>query len=225
MMSEADRFAGSFAPPASPAAQHHAPVLRSGLPPWAMIAISLTIALVVLGILETVAIPLFVGQREAAVAAATTVSLPTQIAGLTPTADATLGQELHGLFESLPACSCFGLPEATVYVDAGRTHVLTVGAARMTRTFHSDDRANFVRGFWSSVQSSAAGPSVGRPREQDPGKLGGVLSCAQLMEPLSGEICIAVDAGALFVTEDTYLGTEVDRDLPTTARESVVHRR
>jgi hypothetical protein len=207
-----------YGPPAYPAPP------RSGLPVWAIVAICVPVAFVMLGILAAIAIPVFLNQRDKAVAAATSVSLPDEIAGLSPSGEATLRDQLEGMENSLPRCGCFGRPQATVYIDPGRTHALTVGAARVTTVFHSADQASFVRGFWDSVQSSPAGANVGEPQEQDAGKLGGILSCAALTGRLTGEICVAVDAGSFFFTSDVYQGGAVDRSLPRTAREAVVHR-
>jgi hypothetical protein len=207
----------TYGPPSYPAAP------RRGLPVWAIVAICVPAALVVLGILAAVAVPVFLNQRDKAVAAATTVAMPPQINGMATSANASVRAQVQDLFSKMPACTCFDPPVSSVYVDTGSSHVVVVGAAKVNNRFSADNRADFVRGFWSSARSSS-GAQVGAVTDQDAGSLGGSLSCAPLLGGATGQICVAVDAGSYFFVVDIYRVGKVDPGLPVIAREAIVHR-
>lgn len=203
--------------------QPYQPAQRSGLPVWAIVAICVPVVLVVLAIVASIAIPVFLTQRDKAVAAATTVSIPDQLNGMSTSANADLRAQVQGLFSSMPSCTCFDPPVTSIYTDAGNTHAVVVGAAKVNSRFSADARATFVRNFWQSVRSSS-GAQVGEARDEDAGKLGGTMSCASLAGGATGQICVAVDAGSFFFIADTYQGGAVDPAVPGIAREALVHR-
>jgi hypothetical protein len=204
--------------------QSYPPVRRPGRPPWAIVAICVPAVLVSFAILAAVAIPTFLNQRDKAIAAETTVAMPVELVGLPPSPDTAARQRLQGQLENLKHCGCLSLPVAEVYADAGQTHTLFIAAATLTAPFHSDDRAEFVRGFWHASRSAAGNAAVGEPQDRDPGKLGGTLSCAPLIGDVSGVTCVAIDAGSVVVLTDIQPGSLVSSALPTRAREAVVHR-
>ena len=195
----------------------------SGLPTWAIVAICVPVGFVILAVLAAIAVPVFVNQRDKAVVAATTVSTPAQISGMSASTNATFQAQLQSAFSNVPACTCFDPPVSSIYTDAGSTHVVVAVAGKVNSRFSADDRADFITGFWESARSSAGG-HVGEATEQDAGTLGGTMSCAPIAGGATGQICVAVDAGSFFFVVDTYRGGTVDPGMPVTAREAFVHR-
>jgi type II secretory pathway pseudopilin PulG len=212
----------AFGAPAFGQAPYPAP-RRRGLPVWAIVAISVPAALVVLGILAAVAIPVFLNQRDKATVAATSVSMPTQINAMSTSTNAALRAQVQNLFSSIPGCTCFDPPVSSILTDSSNTHAIIVGAAKVNTRFNADDRAEFVRSFWVSARGSA-GAAIGEATNRDTGRLGGTMSCAPLAGGAIGQVCVAVDAGSFFFVVDTYRSGTVDPELPVAAREAIVHR-
>jgi hypothetical protein len=209
----------AYPPPYQPA--------KHGLPGWGIALIACAAGLVVVLIVAAVAIPVFLGQRDKATAAATTISVPPGIGELTQT---PMTPEMQAQAQAWRQSMARWLPDpqAAIFVDAPGSHRLVVLAGKMSTVLHQDDQTEVVRGFWHGAEEGLAGQAVlGVPAERSPGELGGTMSCASFNPAgVTGEICIAVDPGSMVVTVDIQdgAGATTDPNLFTAVREAVVHR-
>jgi hypothetical protein len=215
---------GAAAPPPFPYAQPHAAPARGGLPGWAIALICAGAGGLLLMIAAAVAIPVFLHQRDAAVARATTLSPAARVGGLTRSTDARMQQDIEPMTAALSACGCFQSYVTSGYVVPDRTHVLIVIGARFLRPADEQTRESFQRSFWGGGKSDVA--TLGPERDLDPGRLGGTLRCAAMSTGrAAGQLCVSVDAGAVVVMLDMGRpGQQPDLDLIVTARESMEHR-
>jgi hypothetical protein len=179
---------------------------------------------VVLMIVAAVAIPVFLHQRDASVAKATTLSPAAQVGGLTRSTDLRMQQDLAPMTAVLSACGCFQPPVTSGYVVPDRTHLLVVLGAKFIQPADDQTRKNFQRRFWGEGKTSVA--RLGPARNVDPGRLGGTLRCAAMSTGrAAGQLCVSVDAGAVVVILDLGSpGDQPDPALIVTARESMEHR-
>ncbi|MGZ4638799.1 MAG: hypothetical protein ACXV2J_07045 [Actinomycetes bacterium] len=225
-LSPAQSFAPAGLPLGAPAA-YRAPASRSGLPTWAIVVICAVGGLFVLGVVAAVALPAFLAQREKAAAAATVVAVPASIGGLSQAgATAAQRQEFQTWMSSFSRA--MSAPQGAVFGDGTPDHSLVVLAGRFGRVLHSRDRDAFVQGFWNSASHGSAG-ALGTPRDVSPGHLGGRLSCAEMTGTGTGpsgrgQMCVAIDAGALVVSIETQTGHTPSPEFARTVREAVVHR-
>lgn len=217
----APAYPATYQPPPYP------PAPGRGLPGWAIALIACAAGLVVVLIVAAIAIPVFLDQREKASAAATTVRMPATVAGLTQT---PLTPQLRDQAQALRDSVAVGMPDpkVSVFTDSADSHRLVVMAGKVSTVLRDREQAAAVRGFWQGVQRSLGGQTtLGTPAERPAGTLGGTLSCAAFNPAgVTGEICVAVDPGAMLVTIDILKGegAAIDPTLPTTVREAVVKR-
>jgi hypothetical protein len=215
---------GGVPPAPGPYVHPYAPPTRGGLPGWAIALICAGGGLVMLMIVAAVVIPVFLHQRDAAVAKATTLSPAAQVGGLTQYTDPRMQQVTDQMTVGLSACGCFGPAVTSSYQVPDRTHQLVVIGAKFTRPAGSQVRESFQRGFWNGAHSSM--PTLGPASDKDPGRLGGTLRCAPVSSGgAAGQLCASVDAGAVVIlVEMDSTGHQPDPDLIVTARESMEHR-
>lgn len=167
-------------------------------------------ALVIVGILAAIAIPVFLNQRAKAEAAAVHVSMPESAAGL---------ERLHGevadrVEQELMQPGTPGTHYAAVYGTGGRM-VAAIGIS--THVMRPGDRDAFLRG----AKSGTSFGFVGSFARVDAGKLGGDFECASAGP--TGVICLFTDPGAygvVTVNRDYSAGVTLARQL----RESVERR-
>jgi hypothetical protein len=204
---------------------------RGGLPGWAIALICAVAGVLLILIAAAVAIPVFLHQRDAAVAKATTLSPADQVSGMTQSTDPRMQQATDPMTSALSGCGCFQPAVTSSYQDPDRTHVLIVIGARFLRPADDLTRESFQRNFWKGASASAAGPNaagttLGPVRDMDPGRLGGTLHCAAMSTGgAAGQVCLSVDAGAVVTVLDLVRADlQQDPDLIVTARESIEHR-
>jgi hypothetical protein len=204
---------------------------RGGLPGWAIALICAVAGALLILIAAAVAIPVFLHQRDAAVAKATTLSPADQVSGMAQSTDPGMQQATNTMASALSGCGCFQPAVTSSYLAPDRTPVLIVSGAKFRRAADGATREGFDRSFWKGASSSAAGPNaagttLGPVRDLDPGHLGGTLRCAAISTGGStGLMGLSVDAGAVVAVIDLVrAGHEQDPDLIVTARESLEHR-
>jgi hypothetical protein len=213
--------AGNVPPGPLPYLHPYAAPARGGLPGWAIALICTAGGGLLIMIVAAVAIPVFLHERDTAVARATTLSPAAQVAGMTRSTDPRLQQMTDQMSAGLPACGCFRPAVTATYQDPDRTRVLVVIGAMFTGPV---DREGYLRGFWHGAHSSM--PTLGPESGRDPGRLGGTLSCAALSTGGAyGQLCVSMDAGALVILVDlAKVDHHLDPALMVTARESMEHR-
>jgi hypothetical protein len=214
-----------YVPPApAPFLHPYAAPARGGLPGWAIALICAGGGVLLILIAAAVAIPVFLHQRDAAVAKATTLSPAAEVAGMTRSTDPRMQQDIDPMTAGMSACGCFQPPVTSGYVVPDRTHVLIVLGAKFVRPADDQTRESFQRSFWGEGSSTVA--TLGPVRDVDPGRLGGTLRCAAMSTGrAAGQLCVSVDAGAVVVVLD--LGRpdhQPDPALIIAARESIEHR-
>jgi hypothetical protein len=175
-------------------------------------------------IAAAVAIPVFLHQRDAAVARATTVSPAARVGALTQYTDPRMQEVTAQMTAGLSACGCFQPAATSSYQVPDRTHQLVVIGAKFTRPAGSQTRDSFQRGFWNGAHANM--PTLGPVSDRDPGRLGGTLRCASVSTGgAAGQLCASVDAGAVVIlVEMARTGDQPDPGLIVTARESMEHR-
>ena len=179
---------------------------------WPMIVLVVAGSLVALLVLLAVAIPVFLNQREAALASRTSVSVPSSVAGLPLATTPAAKQAEAGLVSMMP--TSLGLTMAGLYTNGMSSVVVLAGAHRMTRTMQA--------GFLAGVESDARADGA-RMHDVAPGPLGGTMRCyAQPKQELTE--CAFTDAGSYGVV--AVVGLTVDHEVTArAAREAFVHRR
>jgi type II secretory pathway pseudopilin PulG len=166
--------------------------------------------LVIVGILAAVAIPVFLNQRAKAQAAATTISLPAQMLGLTQLHDAR-SLQMEQQLRQQP-----GQPHVGVY---GMQGSLRAAVTISKRAMSPADRRSFLAGAESEDVPNAGSLSWS---DVGPGRLGGVMQCATATK-LPFSICVFADAGAFGTI--TLFGPYTGRaDVALALRESIEHR-
>ena len=199
-----------------------APAAIPGWPPYTgssmsgglKVLIGLGIAVgsfVLVGILAAIAIPVFLNQRAKSVAAATTVSIPTQVVGLTRLSDAR-SLELEQQLKNQP-----GQPEAGVYGVQGSVR------AAVTVSRHAMSTVD-INSFLSGAESNFQNKGLGAVSFADvnAGHLGGVMRCATVTLP-HVTVCMFADHGA-YGTVILYGPAAGQSGTARSVREAVEHR-
>jgi hypothetical protein len=109
-----------YGPPPAYGQPPYPPVQRSGLPVWAIVAICVPAALVVLGILAAIAIPVFLNQRSKPV-------MPASIRGVPRSTDTNLTDTATQIRDRMSRENPHSLTDAASYGTAKSGYVL-VGA-------------------------------------------------------------------------------------------------
>jgi hypothetical protein len=153
-------------------------------------------ALVIVGILAAVAIPVFLSQRAKSEAAHITVSLPTQAAGyprLTGSADVQIQQLVADVPHEM------GTPQGAIY-GTGNTPrvVIIVGAHPMTTAVQKSYLGGVARSEQSSGLTQTAVPA---------GSLGGQMQCGVSADRTRTD-CAFADAGAYGVIDVAGSGAD-----------------
>lgn len=215
-----------YPPPAAPG-WHHQPAAPGWNPQWAVtdgagsglarVLLWLAVAvgaIVVLGVLAAVAIPVFLDQRATGEAGRTSVSAPATVAGWSRLTDpASLALEKQLVSVSTP-----GVHVAGVYGTDGRPHAF-FGASHAAMSFR--DRRDFLAGAEAGAQRSpeTAGAVFS---DSDPGRLGGTMRCATLVRT-EATVCFFADAGAYGMVTVFAVG-EQGQGHVRTLREAVERR-
>jgi hypothetical protein len=166
-------------------------------------------ALVLLGILAAIAIPVFLNERSKAEASHTTISVPAQVLGMPQLTDRVTAAQIERL-RTMPGA---GLQFAGAYGD-GRITVV-VGAAKSALGFDGQ------RGYFAGASRSASQQGITLSKIK-PGKLGGEMRCgAHRTLPMT--ICAFADGGSYGVVVVTGPATDPE-STARSAREAFVHR-
>jgi hypothetical protein len=165
---------------------------------------------IVVGILAAIAIPVFLNQRAKSEAAATTVSIPEQAAGLTRLHDARALQ-LEQQLRNQP-----GPPEVGVY-GAGTSIRAAVAVTRHSMT--SRDVNEFLAGAEGSFHHQGLGQVAFS--DVDPGRLGGTMRCSATASTFS--VCVFADHGA-YGTVTLFGAMTGHNEVAKAVREAVEHR-
>jgi hypothetical protein len=165
------------------------PAPRSGLPLWLVALIATAMALVVLGIVAAVAIPVFISQRAKSQWDATTVLLPGSVAGL----DRLTGTKVDALIKTM-AEPPIQAKDVGAYGTLGPKIVLVMAIkspSAMTEAQQSLERADFFKGMQSTGYTLT--------RLSDAGPLGGWFGCTPVVPAKPAvTICMATDQGSIF---------------------------
>lgn len=143
-------------------------------------------AIVVMGVLAAIAIPVFLNEREKAEAARTVVSIPPVAAGLALRTDA-VGD---GYAQRLRDIRTPGTHLAGAYGGAAGRPEAVVSVTRLRMSF-ADQRDYLDAAVRSAVRASAAGAAAFG--DIAPGPLGGRVTCSSAT---TMTICFFADAGA-----------------------------
>jgi hypothetical protein len=190
------------------------PPPRAGLPIWLVALIATAMALVILGILAAIAIPVFISQKAKSEWSATTVALPASVAGL----DRITGAEADALIKTLvqPPLEA---KDIGAYGTLGPKVVVVMAIktpAAVTEAGQAQERDNFLKGAASS------GFTVTQLNEA--GALGGWFGCTPAQAKPTVTICLATDQGSLF---SAVIGPAVANpaQMAQQAREATITRR
>ncbi len=200
-----------------------APPPQTGLPAWAIVALCVPVVFIVIAILAAVAIPTFLNQREEAIAAKTTVTLPETVEGLERLRTAEAEAVIEAQVAALPT-DLFRDTKGAAYTD-GVDRTVFVQVARFTRLATPQDLDDAITGFQEGATSDLP-PGVGASafQERPSGALGGRINCATLTGATSGQMCIAVESSTVVALVDIAPARPVDPDLTRRVREAVVRQ-
>jgi hypothetical protein len=165
---------------------------------------------VLLGILAAIAIPVFLNQRAKGEAAATTVTIPAQVVGLSRLTDAQ-SLRLEQQLKNQP-----GQPQVGVYGVQGSVRA-AVAVSRHAMT--TADINSFLSGAESSFQNKGVAVSFS---DAPTGHFGGVMRCATVAVP-HVTVCLFADHGA-YGTVSLYGPSAGRSDTALAVREAVEHR-
>jgi hypothetical protein len=164
------------------------PPPRSGLPLWLVALIATVMAVVILGILAAIAIPVFLNQRAKSQWQATRVVLPGSVAGL----DRITGAQADALIKSM-AEPPIEAKDVGVYGTLGPNVVLVMAiksTAAMTEAHQALEREAFFKGMESTGYSLT---------KLNAGPLGGWFGCTPVVPAKpTVTICMATDQGSIF---------------------------
>jgi hypothetical protein len=179
------------APPAwnQPGYGYGPPPPRSGLPLWLVALIATAMALVILGILAAIAIPVFLNQRAKSQWQATSVALPGSFAGL----DRLSGTKVDALIKTM-AQPPIEAKDVGAYGTLGPDIVVVVAIkspAAMTEAHQALERADFFKGLETTGYALT--------KLNDAGPLGGWFGCTPVAPAKpTVTICMATDQGSIF---------------------------
>jgi hypothetical protein len=215
----------AYAPVSSAPPSYPPPGYQPGAPAWptptvstmsvgmkVLIAIASVIGgFILLGILAAIAIPVFLNQRAKAEAAATSVSIPTQVVGLARLTDARSLQVEQQLRQQP------GQPAVGVYGVNGSVRA-TVAVSRQAMS--GADDAAFLQGAERGFQNQGVGQVFFTA--VDAGRLRGLMRCATVVSP-QFSVCVFADHGA-FGSISLYGSLTGRTDVALSIREAVEHR-
>jgi len=176
---------------------------------WIGVAVG---AIIMIGIMAAIVIPLFLSQRGHQIAERTVVSVPTDIEGMPPLADADSAAYVTKLT---------GMPGPGEHVTAGfgaNGVEVYVGAAR--NEMSAADGDDFFAGVTRAERLHMPGLAF---REASSGSLGGRMTCSR-MGSVDAVMCLFADEGSYGLVLVSGAGNDAER-LAVVARESFVHRR
>ena len=207
--------AATVAPPAPSAVPGWPPYTGQPLSGGALaglIAAAAFGAVLLVGILAAVAIPVFLQARDRAQAANTSVVMPEQVVGLSRLHD-TRSLQMEEQLRAQP-----GNPVVGVFGSAGSVRA----AVAVTRhSMSSQDQRDYFAGAETAWQSQGTSQMTFTP--VDPGSLGGAMRCGTAQSQ-QFTICLFVDPGA-FGTITLFGELAGSTDTPVAIREAVEHRR
>jgi hypothetical protein len=169
---------------------------KSGLPVWAIVLIGVG-GLFALGIVASVALPVFLNSRQHSQLAATTVSTPTTLLGLPRSTDPVTQSQAAQLAADIP--SGFTERQSAVYVGGSST--LVVAAAKAPHVLTLAEQESLTRSFWAQAAASVPdGSSLAAPSTPAGAGATGTLTCAdEITADGAATVCIDVQATALVV--------------------------
>jgi hypothetical protein len=195
---------------------------RGGLPLWVAALIAIGMAVVILGILFAIAIPVFLNQRAKAQWQATKVVIPPSVAGLDRITDGSADSLIKGMVGPTVTARDIG-----VYGTLG-PKVVVVVALKSPKAMTEAAQARERAGFLQSAQSARIPFTM--PQQQDAGSLGGWFGCTSTptaAQPGAASsavtVCLATDQGSLFAA---VIGPGVSdpADVARQARKATVTR-
>jgi hypothetical protein len=150
-----------------------------------------------------------------------TIRLPARVAGLDKTLD---GLWKPFLADSVASVSTHTISaDGAVYADYGEHQVVVVSAGTLVGGLDGQAQDRLIDSGWRRMDLTVKQVTFGRPRDRDPGRLGGRLSCVTFTGSTSGQVCVAVNASTLmFLQEFDQSSVDSPDSLARTVREAVI---
>jgi hypothetical protein len=187
---------------------------RPGRPRWAIGLIATAVAVVVLGVVAVVAVPVFLAQRGKATYQATRLVLPSAVEGL----PRNTALKVAGITKQVQVDSDATMPGVFTVsgmgygsTGQGRAAIVVVAAAK--RPLTADEQATLRHG--TIAQMARQGEKI---TAESPGRLGGSFDC---LVRGSSTTCIALDPAGLFTITVGHGNAKTQVETARRIRESV----